>query len=58
MTPRVEAAVLMRDRISSLIPDPDVSIVSTSNNCLSVAVSVLPSTHNFFNLSHNSLLTQ
>ena len=44
MTPRVEAAVLMRDRISSLIPDPDVSIVSTSNNCLSVAVSVLPST--------------
>ena len=44
MTPRVWAAVLMRDRISSLIPDPDVSIVSTSNNCLSVAVSVLPST--------------
>ena len=34
MTPRVWAAVLMRDRISSLIPDPDVSIVSTSNNCL------------------------
>ena len=24
MTPRVWAAVLMRDRISSLIPDPDV----------------------------------
>ncbi len=49
----------MRDRISSLIPDPDVSIVSTSNNCLSVVCICFTFYYNnFFNLSHNSLLTQ